>query len=229
MSLILDGHKLAWHRERVEALLAGERVAPITMDIALTRACNFKCSYCYSQLQDNKSEKITLPAIHRFFDDIAEIGVKAVSLVSDGESTCSPHFYEAVRRGRANGLDMAVGTNGALFKTDDERFEELLQNTTYLRFNISAAAPDRFVAIHGCSMSDYEAVCRNIKGAAVIKKRLGLPVTVGMQMVLTPNWPTRSCLWPGWRWNWARTTWSSSTAATTKPAPWALTTAATKP
>ena len=29
--LILDGHKLAWHKDRVEAWLNGEKIAPITI------------------------------------------------------------------------------------------------------------------------------------------------------------------------------------------------------
>ena len=62
-------------------------------------------------MQANDAKKMTKDVIFRFLDDAAEIGVKAVSFVSDGESTCSPHFYDAVLRGKANGLDMAVGTS----------------------------------------------------------------------------------------------------------------------
>ncbi|MDR1612418.1 MAG: radical SAM protein [Planctomycetota bacterium] len=185
--LILDGHKLAWHRDRVEAYLAGERVAPVTMDIALTRRCNFKCVYCYGRLQDNPAEKLTLPVIRRLLDDAAEIGVKAVSLVSDGESACSPHVYEAVRHGKANGLDMAMGTNGALFRWDG-RLEGLLDDLTYLRFNISAATPERFAEIHGCPIENYEIVCGNIRACVAIKEKKRLPATIGMQMVLLPRY-----------------------------------------
>lgn len=39
--LILDGTKLAWHGERVQQWLNGERIAPITIDMSLTRACNY--------------------------------------------------------------------------------------------------------------------------------------------------------------------------------------------
>lgn len=88
--LVLDGHKLAWHKDRVEAWLAGERIAPITIDCALTRRCTYSCVYCYSKLQIHDEQKMTRDVIFRFLDDAAEIGVKAVSLVSDGESTCSP-------------------------------------------------------------------------------------------------------------------------------------------
>ena len=44
--MILDDTKIAWHTERVEAWEAGERIAPITVDMALTRACNYSCVFC---------------------------------------------------------------------------------------------------------------------------------------------------------------------------------------
>lgn len=183
--LILDGHKLLWHRERVEAWLRGERVAPITIDGALTRRCNFRCVYCYGQLQANDEKRMTRDVIFRFLDDCAEIGVKAISLVSDGESTCSPHVYDAITRGKANGLDMALGTNGYLLK--EERLEEILPCLTYLRFNISAGEPRRFAEIMGCKEEHFHQVHHIIKECVRIKKEKGLDVTIGLQMVLMPQ------------------------------------------
>lgn len=183
--LILDGHKLLWHQERVEAWLRGERIAPVTIDCALTRACGYRCVYCYGQLQANDEKRMTKDVIFRFLDDAAEIGVKAISFVSDGESTCSPHFYEAVIRGKQNGLDMALGTNGFLLK--DDRLEEILPALTYLRFNISAATSGRYAEIHGCPPSCFDKVITTIRKCVAIKKQGGLDVTVGLQMVLLPE------------------------------------------
>jgi MoaA/NifB/PqqE/SkfB family radical SAM enzyme len=184
-TLILDGQKLAWHKERVDAWLKGERIAPITIDCALTRCCSYRCVYCYGMLQANDEKKMTRDVIFRFLDDAAEIGVKAVSFVSDGESTCSPHFYDAVLRGKANGLDMAVGTNGVLLK--EERLEEILPALTYIRFNMSAAEPNRYAQIHGCNERDFDQVCRIIRESVRIKKEKSLNVTIGLQMVFLPN------------------------------------------
>ena len=36
--LILDGTKIGWHADRVKAWENGQRVAPVTIDMALTRA-----------------------------------------------------------------------------------------------------------------------------------------------------------------------------------------------
>ncbi|MEK6913859.1 MAG: radical SAM protein [Nanoarchaeota archaeon] len=183
--LILDGHKLFWHKERVEAWLKGERVAPITIDCALTRRCNYKCMYCYGKLQENDEKRITKEVIFRFLDDAAEIGVKGVSFVSDGESTCSPYLYDAIVHGKKKGLDMALGTNGALLKK--EKLKEILPCLTYIRFNFSAGEAKRYAEIMGCREEDFYNVCEIIKECVKIKKEANLDVTIGLQMVLMPS------------------------------------------
>jgi len=183
--IVLDGHKLAWHKDRVDAWLNGERIAPITIDCALTRSCTYRCVYCYGMLQSNDIKRMTRDVIFRFLDDAAEIGVKAISFVSDGESTCSPYLYDAILRGRQNGLDMALGTNGYLLK--EERLEQILAALTYLRFNISAAIPDRYAKVHGCEKECYFIVIDIIKACVKIKRERNLNVTRGLQMVLLPE------------------------------------------
>jgi MoaA/NifB/PqqE/SkfB family radical SAM enzyme len=184
-NLILDGHKLNWHQARVQAWQQGEPIAPITIDCALTRRCNYRCAYCYGKLQANNEKIITRDVIYRFLDDAADIGVKAVSFVSDGESTCSPHLREAIVRGRDNGLDMALGTNGYLLSEED--LDVILPKLTYLRFNFSAGEPQRYAQIMGCSEKSFHVVKANIRKAVEIKKSRNLEVTIGLQMVLMPQ------------------------------------------
>ncbi len=183
---ILDGSKLLYHADRVNAWLRGERIAPVTIDCALTTQCSYRCVYCYGKMQAiNKFPSLDRQVIMDFLDDAAEIGVKAVSFVSDGESTCNPHLREAIIRGKNNGLDMALGTNGFMLR--DEDLPEILPCLTYLRFNISAGERDEYAYIHGCSVLAYDKVIETIKKAVRIKQDKGLPVTIGLQMVLMPD------------------------------------------
>lgn len=183
--IILDGHKLMWHKDRVEAWLRGERIAPITIDCALTRRCNYRCVYCYGQLQANDEKRMTKEVIFSFLDDAAEIGVKAISFISDGESTCSPYLYDAIKRGKQNGLDIALGTNGFLLK--EEKLEEILPLLTYIRFNFSAGEPDRYAEIMGTNKDSFYKVSDIIKKCVKIKREKDLFVTIGLQMVLMPQ------------------------------------------
>lgn len=184
--LILDGCKLKWHEDRVNQWLRGERIAPITIDCALTTHCTYRCKYCYGQMQlINQRPNLTPEVINSFLDDAAEIGVKAISFVSDGESTCNPYLYDAIIRGKKNGMDMALGTNGYLLKED--RLEDILPNLTYLRFNISAGRKESYCDIHGVKGECYDKVVSTIKKAVEIKHKRNLDVTIGLQMVLIPE------------------------------------------
>ena len=183
--LILDATKIAWHTDRVEAWKRGERIAPITIDMALTRACNYSCGFCYAMLQENDRKIINQKVIFDFLEDCAEIGVKGISFVSDGESTISPVFVDACKKGYELGLSMAVGTNA--FVLTKKRAEEVLPYLTYLRVNFSAGEKKRYSEIMGVKESAYDRVCQNIKDMVEIKKEKNLPVTIGMQMVLTPD------------------------------------------
>lgn len=184
--LILDGTKIGWHLDRVKAWERGERIAPITIDMALTRACNFACHYCYAMLQENDRKVINQKVIYEFLEDCAEIGVKGISLVSDGESSISPVFIDSIRRGSELGLSMACGTNG--FVLNRRKLEEILPHLTYLRVNISAGERQRFHEIMGVKEDWFDRVCQNIRDMVEIKKANNLPVTIGLQMVLMPDY-----------------------------------------
>jgi len=183
--LILDGTKIGWHLDRVKAWERGERIAPITIDMALTRACNYSCHFCYAMLQENDRHVVSTPVMESFLDDCAEIGVRGISFVSDGESTLAPALVPSVQRGHALGLSMALGTNA--FVLNRRKLEEILPYLTYLRVNFSAGTPERYAEIMGVNTDAFHRVVQNIRTMVEIKQRDNLPVTIGMQMVLMPQ------------------------------------------
>ncbi|MBI4218693.1 MAG: radical SAM protein [Chloroflexi bacterium] len=185
-ALILDGTKIPWHLDRIQAWERGERFAPITIDMALTRACNYACVFCYAALQENERHPITMPVMEGFLADCAEMGVKGISLVSDGESTLSPVYAYTIKRGHELGISMASGTNGYLVTKGVA--EQILPALTYLRINFDAGTPETYGKIMGVKPEWYHRVVQNIKDMMAIKRRDNLPVTIGMQMVLMPQY-----------------------------------------
>lgn len=186
-SMILDGTKIQFYHDRVRAWDRGERIAPVTIDMALTRTCNFACQYCYATLQENQRYNITKEVMRDFLDDCAEIGVKGVSLVSDGESTLNPAYEFSLTYGHSLGLSMANGTNAYLLR-DEAMLRRILPSLTYLRINITAGEPERYKEIMGVKDGYFEQVCANINLMAKIKREMGLSVTIGLQMVFLPSY-----------------------------------------
>ena len=188
----LDTTKIAFHQGRVAAWMAGERVAPITIDMALTQKCSYACTFCYAGLQQNPSAPVNWEVYERFLDDCVEIGhkpgegVRAISLVSDGESTENPDYYRFIRKAKANGIDIASGTNGLRLKK--EEMPSLVDSLTYLRFNFDAAEPAAYAEIMGTTEANYTKVIENITEVVRLKKERGSDVTIGLQMVLMPEY-----------------------------------------
>ena len=112
-NLILDSHKLPFHYDRVEAWENGEKIAPVTVDMALTRACGAMCSFCYAIMQEPQERRgIKVQDALNLLDDFAEIGVKGVSLISDGESTLSKAYVPFIQHAATLGIDIGNATNG---------------------------------------------------------------------------------------------------------------------
>lgn len=184
--LILDGTKIAWHEDRLRQWQNGERFAPVTVDIALTRACNYGCDFCYAMLQENDRKVITQKIAYDFLEDCAEMDVRGISLVGDGESSISPVFVDTIVRGSQLGISMAVASNGLTLTR--RRAEEILPHLTYLRINFSAGEAKRYAEIMGAKEAWFERVVQNIRDMVEIKRRDKLDVTIGMQMVVMPEY-----------------------------------------
>lgn len=184
--LVLDGTKIGWYPERIAAWKRGERIAPVTIDWAVTRRCNYACEFCYAMLQENERKEQTKEIAFNFLDDCAEIGVKGISLISDGESTVHKDYVEVIEHGAKLGISMGAGSNGLLLTRPV--LERILPFLSYLRFNFSAGDRDRYAQIMGVKKSWYDRVIQNVKDAMAIKRRDNLPVTVNMQMVTMPQY-----------------------------------------
>lgn len=186
---ILDGHKLAWHTDRIDAWESGERIAPISIDMALTRACQASCRGCYAMLQESQERSsITVSQSLQFVDDCAEIGVKSISLISDGESTLSKAYIPFIKHASAAGIDVGNATNGWILTPD--KAEQVLPHLTWIRFTVLAGRPQTYIRMmhHNPDALDiYWTAMHNISEAVRIKRKNDLAVTIGIQTFVTPD------------------------------------------
>jgi MoaA/NifB/PqqE/SkfB family radical SAM enzyme len=186
---IMDGHKLIWHLDRVVDWQNGKRIAPLHIDVGLSKGCNIHCEYCFGVLQGNffkKGSEVFFPRepLLRYVREAGEVGVRSMAFIGEAEPLLNPNVYDAIIEGTNAGVDIALGTNGILFDTgpDGERALECLK---WIRFNISAATDAAYRRIHGSK--EFETACSKIAFCVEQKRKKQLSVTIGLQMVLTPS------------------------------------------
>jgi len=182
----LDGHKMLYHLDRVLAWQRGERIAPIHIDMGLTKCCNMGCIYCIGVTQGmKKGVMIDRVSLMRFIDDCGRLEVHSIGFIGDGEPTLNPALYDAVVRCKKIGIDTGIATNGLLL--DMERADDLLRNATFVRINLSAAEPKSFQKIHQSKADNFDILIDKIRALARRKKEKNYDCTIGLQMVLIPE------------------------------------------
>ena len=185
-NMVLDSvENIGYHRERVEAWERGERIAPVFMDIAWTRQCQAACHFCYAMVQSSEGGVITRDHAMRFLEDAAEVGVLAMSYISDGESTMVPWYADAVEKATDLGIQIGAGTNGIALP--QEVLERILPRLLSLRVNFSAGERKRYAEIMGLKQAVYDIVLGNIRKAVQLVRDNKWPCVVNMNLVCDPK------------------------------------------
>lgn len=183
----LDGHKLLYHLDRILAWQRGERIAPIHIDMGLTKFCNVGCIYCIGVTQGGmkKGMMIEPDALLRFIEDCGRLGVRSIGFIGDGEPTLNPGLYDSVILAKKLDIDIGMATNGLLL--DMNHAHDVLNGSTFIRFNLSAAEPESFRKIHQASADKFSALIEKIEALVKMKKQYNYNCTLGIQMVLIPE------------------------------------------
>lgn len=180
-----DTTKALWHMDRViQHFDRGERIAPVHIDMGLSKFCNVRCVFCYGMYQGQTKEFIKRDALVNLMKDAGEVGVRSIGYIGDGEPTCNPHWQDGLRTGHEAGMDMAISTNGVLLNTPERR-ATVLGNCDWMRFCFSAGTREGYKLIHGVDM--FDRAVGNIEAIVEERDKLGSKTDIGMQAVFVPT------------------------------------------
>jgi len=168
--------KLAFHRDKLEALLKGEITAPIYVRIKPTNRCNHKCYYCsYAPGSDcvvsetiNLRDEIPLGKMLEILDDFKVMGVKAMTYSGGGEPLIYPHIVLAMKKTLENSIDLSIITNGQELNKEKA---DLLSNSQWVRISSDASNAKTFAEIRRVPESWFYRLSKNIENFAKIKRK----------------------------------------------------------
>ncbi len=87
--------------------------SPLSMNLALTRRCNFACRYCYLGSGRQPTHDLPKDIALNLIKEAEEMGIARVYLAS-GEPLLYPHICEVVSAITKGGMVTSFSTNGSL-------------------------------------------------------------------------------------------------------------------
>jgi len=188
----IDSHKLLYHPERVAFWLeasddweSARNVYPIYLEVSPSGGCNHRCSFCALDYMGYKPRFLDAGVMTDRLQEMGRLGVKSLMFGGEGEPLLHPRFRDLALAAKASGLDLALTTNGVLLKED--LAGDILPLLTWIKVSCNAGTAATYARVHGPRKEDFDKVLFNLNRAVRIKKERGLPVTIGVQILLLPE------------------------------------------
>ena len=145
---------VAWRKDTRAARAAGEpepaapEIAPISINLDLTVACNYRCTHCIDWDILNTKHRMAEAHLRDSVRLMAERGMRSVILIGGGEPTLYPGFVDFVRYLKVElGQQVAVVTNGS---RGDRLLEaaRFMDDRDWIRLSLDSGSNELFRAMH---------------------------------------------------------------------------------
>ena len=139
--------RLADARERGEPDPEAPKIAPVSINLDLTTACNYRCTHCIDWDILNTKHKHQYEELCDAMTLMRDRGMRSVILIGGGEPTLHPHFLDFVKHLKSLELQVAIVTNGS-------RGEQLLEaarvmdERDWIRLSLDSGSNDLFIRMH---------------------------------------------------------------------------------
>jgi radical SAM protein with 4Fe4S-binding SPASM domain len=142
----------------------------LSIDLELTKRCNFNCIYCYADGGKPNPEELSLDEIKDVLDQAKGLGAKKVT-ITGGEPMTRPDFWEVVEYARGIGLSVNLYTNGSL--VDEKAAKRLAELDVFPCVKLDSRDPmtqDRLAGKMGAFDKIMEGI-GNLQGVGYGKER----------------------------------------------------------
>ena len=146
-----------------EALDKAPIHAPISINLDVTTACNYRCDHCVDMDILNKNINYEHEKLKDSLTYLAEKGLRSVIIIGGGEPTAYKGFEDIVRHLKAMDIQIGVVTNGSMLKKI-EAVADVLEKRDWVRLSLDSGTNETFRSMHkpGSKKCTLEWICSHI-------------------------------------------------------------------
>ncbi|MBN1458654.1 MAG: radical SAM protein [Armatimonadetes bacterium] len=167
------------------------RRGPTTVQIGLTKACNYHCLFCpFHSPTAEKHRDADLPRMSyemfaKLLGNLRSLGTRSIDICGDGEPLMNPEALDMIELARELEFDVTVATNAALLtEARGRRLVDLGVRRMHVSFN--AASEEVYTTLHpGAPPGTRRRIITRLEEMAEYAEREGLrPMDVEFSAVL---------------------------------------------
>lgn len=142
-----------WRRAVRDARASGAsepempEIAPVSINLDLTTACNYRCTHCIDWDILNTKHRLAEADLRESITLMRERGLKSVILIGGGEPTLYPGFVDFTKFLKELGLKVSIVTNGSR----GDRLAEVVgdfDSKDWIRMSLDSGSNELFREMH---------------------------------------------------------------------------------
>ncbi|MHB1207578.1 MAG: radical SAM protein [Rhodospirillaceae bacterium] len=197
---LYDNPGLFQHRNILDAVETGAVIGPTHVRLEVTETCNFSCGFCWTHAPEradplkvagadlNQKRKLDFGRLKRLIDELAAIGVKAISFTGNGDPLLYPKMAEVLAQIREHGILVSVTSNMAM-KLPDALISELAQ-ISWLRWSMNGGTAEVYATTNrprtGDAVRAFEEAKYNVGRLVAERRRTGGKVKINASYIVWP-------------------------------------------
>lgn len=122
-------------------------LAPLSINLDLTTACNYYCDHCIDLDTLNSPIKYTHEQLMASLGHMIELGLRSVIIIGGGEPTIYPKFGDIIRYLKEYNIQIAIVSNGSRNQTIYD-IAECLSEKDWVRLSLDSGTNDTFIRMH---------------------------------------------------------------------------------
>jgi wyosine [tRNA(Phe)-imidazoG37] synthetase (radical SAM superfamily) len=168
------------HFSELFSLPANRLLSPLSINLDMTVACNYRCPHCIDENIINTRFKLPEDIITRSLINLRLCGLKTVILIGGGEPTLHPQFGPIVKKIKALGIGCAIVTNGSR----NDKIADVARyfaSGDWIRLSLDSGSDDVFQKMHRpVSATTLESICES----AMAIKKINPKVQLGFSFIV---------------------------------------------
>ncbi len=130
-------YNLEFTEQEIKEAVAENRL--LSMEIEFSRACNFRCSYCYVEDRTGSPAELRREEIKDVILQAGDLGARKI-IILGGEPSIYPHLAEMIHFIADHGFEIEIFTNGT--GIDDELAELLARERVRVALKLNSRDPE---------------------------------------------------------------------------------------
>jgi len=168
--------KIIKHIDKINEIIEGKTVYPITCEIDPSNLCNLDCSFCmYKSFIKEHKNLLDFNLFEMVIKQLKYLGVKSITFTGGGEPLMNKDFIKMASSAYSLGFEIGLITNGTLLKRIQK--PEIFK---FIRISLDAYDEDSYKKVKGKNL--FTQVIRNIFDLVNSK-----PTDVGISYVICPD------------------------------------------